>query len=63
MAQPNPDLQRDQDAQRVSAEHAKTRAATKQAIAKKNEKAHQKAVKARRKLDLLKAAGRDGLEF
>jgi hypothetical protein len=55
--------EREQEARRVSAEHAKTRDATKQAIAKKNEKAHQAAVKSRRKLDRLKAVGREGLEF
>jgi hypothetical protein len=55
--------EREQEARRVSAEHAKTRDAAKQVIAKKNEKAHQAAVKSRRKLDVLKAQGRKGLEF
>lgn len=63
MDKPEMGAEREQEARRVTAQHAKAREATKQAIAKKNEKAHQAAVKSRRELDRIKAAGLEGLEF
>jgi hypothetical protein len=63
MENPETDPAREQEARRVTAEHAKAREANKQAVAKKNEEAHKAAVKARHRLDRVKAAGLKGLEF